>query len=329
MKVSNTHLIARKGVAQVQQVFYEELKWEFREQPTSNFGIDAHVETVVDGHATGRLLAVQIKNGASYFREEGPAGYVFRGDAEHLEYWLTHSLPVILVLCDTSVHVCVWESLSESSITRTGKGWRLEIPRSNRLGRRTESRLRELADGPRPLQHLREIERVTPWKTKLKHLPVSHPPVASLVGTQAALLARTASGLEVSANLDPDLNYVSLLAAFSTPDPEQAADLAVLTAWLSEVEIINHDDQPTEVLRLWLTIAAEGDVGDIPPPEIKEENLRGTLRIGARSRQKYDLGFTAVFEGALQNDWRSRVRLCLKTIGLGDLRIPLSGTFFG
>lgn len=303
--------------------------WCFREQPTSDFGIDAHVETVVDGHLTGRLLAIQIKSGASYFREERPAGYVYRGDAKHLKYWLDHALPVILVLCDGSARVCVWESFSESTITRTGKGWRLEIPRTNRLGRETERRLRELADGQKPLQHLREVEKVSPWKTELRHLPVRHPPVASLVGTEATLQARTASGLEVSASFDPELNYISLLSAFSTEDPAQGADLAVLTAGLSEVEVINHDNQPTELLRLWLAIEAEGDGGDIPPLEIKEESLRGARRIDARSRQKYDLDFTAVFAGAPQTDWRTRVRLCLKTIGLGDLRIPLSGTFFG
>lgn len=57
----------RKGVAATQQIVTTELESIFRERPTDDYGIDAQIEIVETGTATGRLLAVQIKSGLSYF----------------------------------------------------------------------------------------------------------------------------------------------------------------------------------------------------------------------------------------------------------------------
>jgi hypothetical protein len=50
---------------------------------------------------TGKLIALQIKTGASYFRPKGD-DFVFYGELRHLEYWTRHSLPMFLVLHDPS-----------------------------------------------------------------------------------------------------------------------------------------------------------------------------------------------------------------------------------
>ncbi|BBJ39969.1 hypothetical protein SSPO_026870 [Streptomyces antimycoticus] len=47
----------------------------------------------------GRLLALQIKSGMSWFREAAPEGWWFRPDGEHVAYWLNHSLPVACGTC--------------------------------------------------------------------------------------------------------------------------------------------------------------------------------------------------------------------------------------
>ncbi|MFY9824448.1 MAG: hypothetical protein WAM82_23935 [Thermoanaerobaculia bacterium] len=126
------------------------------------------------------------------------------------------------------------------------------------------------------------------------------------------------SGLQVVVTPDKDLDFVGLLPAFSAVE-HSAADLALLTAGLSHIEVINHDDKPTEILRLWLDI--DGYSG--PPPEIKEEVLTGSRRIEARSRRRFDLRFAALFEEAPPQDWRQRVMLCVNAIGFGQLRNPL------
>lgn len=53
----------RDGVNAVESIFIRELKWIFREQTISDWGIDAHVEVTNRDEPIGRLLAVQIKSG--------------------------------------------------------------------------------------------------------------------------------------------------------------------------------------------------------------------------------------------------------------------------
>lgn len=91
---------AVRGVRMVREVVEERLGWIFREQERRDFGIDAHIEVVSEQHATGRLVAAQIKCGPAYLRERVAAnrGYVYRGRLKHLVYWLNHSLPVMLIL---------------------------------------------------------------------------------------------------------------------------------------------------------------------------------------------------------------------------------------
>jgi hypothetical protein len=144
-----------------------------------------------------------------------------------------------------------------------------------------------------------------------------HEPSIDGAGQPAADVARR-SGLEAIVTPDYDLDYVGLLPTFSSPHRD-TADFATLMAGLSEIGIVNHDDKPTEILRLWLDL--DGHPG--PPPEIKEEHLIGSRRIEARSRGRFALSFAAVFEGAPPEDWQQRVVLCVDAIGFGELRQPL------
>src|SRR4051812_9521326 len=62
-----------------------ELIW--RETPMSDVGIDGQIEFVDDaGNATGRLVAVQIKCGTSYFHDHGDEWH-FYPDPKHRFYW--------------------------------------------------------------------------------------------------------------------------------------------------------------------------------------------------------------------------------------------------
>jgi len=133
--------------------------------------------------------------------------------------------------------------------------------------------------------------------------------------------------LEVVLKADKDLDYVAMVPAYSSIDLTSSADLALLAAGLSEIVIINHGDKPAEVFRLWIGIKDPGAQGEVKPQEIKEEDLVGTRRIEARSRQRYSLGFAAVFEGAPRQDWRERVMLCVKAIGVGELYVGLEDFF--
>jgi hypothetical protein len=80
-KYIKTARIGNKGVRIVENIVHDQLEWIFREQEgQKDFGIDAHIE-IVDGDATlGRILAVQIKCGISFFREKDETGYIFHGE---------------------------------------------------------------------------------------------------------------------------------------------------------------------------------------------------------------------------------------------------------
>ncbi|WP_419503868.1 DUF4365 domain-containing protein [Lentzea aerocolonigenes] len=50
----------QRGRDHTQLAIQDELGWLFREQPTEDYGIDAHVEVVDGEDVRGRLLALQI-----------------------------------------------------------------------------------------------------------------------------------------------------------------------------------------------------------------------------------------------------------------------------
>lgn len=123
----------RIGVYSVGKIFTQQLKWIFREQPVNDFGIDAFVEITSAGTEipTGRLIGVQIKSGKSYFKESRDDHFVFRGSKRHLEYWLNHSIPVVMVLYDQVSDLGYWQEVNKSTVILTGKLFKLKIPKKN------------------------------------------------------------------------------------------------------------------------------------------------------------------------------------------------------
>ncbi|WDT86904.1 DUF4365 domain-containing protein [Alteromonas sp. 009811495] len=124
---------SRIGVFKVGQIVFSELGWIFREQSTSDYGIDAHFEEVDEGEPTGQLIAVQIKTGDSYFTETDGTGYVFRFSTWHKQYWLGHSLPTIVTLVHPTNELVFWQHINQSTVLDTGKGWKVVVPFTNRL----------------------------------------------------------------------------------------------------------------------------------------------------------------------------------------------------
>lgn len=118
--------------------------WLFREQPFEDYGIDAHIEVVDDETVLGRLVALQIKTGRSYFgspTDEG--GWWFRDKAAHFEYWLDFSIPVIVVLVDLDS----WQLVTELTVKKSDGGqWKLRIPDTQLLDGSAVQALRDVAE---------------------------------------------------------------------------------------------------------------------------------------------------------------------------------------
>ena len=143
MKVKGSGHMERRGVSLVSGLF-ESLGFAFREQSENDYGIDGHAELIDSERPTGQLLGIQIKSGPSYFSERSKNSIVFRVDADHVDYWFNHVLPVIVCICDVENHKVYWESVTKRTAIVTGKGYKFDIPLSQILDNTAVPRLRDL-----------------------------------------------------------------------------------------------------------------------------------------------------------------------------------------
>lgn len=146
----------RIGVSAIEHVVVSDLSWIFREQPIVDMGIDAHIELVDEANRpTGQLIGAQIKTGASHVTRQ-PSHLVYYGDLAHLNYWLGHSLPVILI-----VHLpeegTFWQVINETTVICTPKAWKTEIPLTNVFGVGSKERLERVFAGTPRQQRQRRL----------------------------------------------------------------------------------------------------------------------------------------------------------------------------
>ena len=107
--------------------------WMFRHQPVDDVGIDAHIELIEDTGESKQLIALQIKSGASWFKEKKDDSIIFRKINERqYNYWTKNSLPCIVVLYNPEDNICIWQKLTTDTIERTkggkGKGFFVKVP---------------------------------------------------------------------------------------------------------------------------------------------------------------------------------------------------------
>lgn len=128
------NMIERIGINHVGEIA-ERNNWMFRDQPVNDIGIDAHIEFVDSSGKPKQLLALQIKTGESWFKEQKDNCVVFRDINERqYKYWTMNSLPCIVVLYNPDDNTCIWQKLTTETIERTkdgeGKGFFVKIPLS-------------------------------------------------------------------------------------------------------------------------------------------------------------------------------------------------------
>lgn len=127
-------MIERIGINHVGEIA-ERNNWMFRDQPVNDIGIDAHIEFVDSSGKPKQLLALQIKTGESWFKEQKDNCVVFRDINERqYKYWTMNSLPCIVVLYNPDDNTCIWQKLTTETIERTkdgeGKVFFVKIPLS-------------------------------------------------------------------------------------------------------------------------------------------------------------------------------------------------------
>ncbi len=146
------------GMNAVEGVFLR-MKWIKRPQLESDMGIDLIVEECNSGNPTGRLLGVQVKAGASYWKETSKGAVVFRFDQTHHDYWIGHTLPILVVLYHPKDKTLIWESVSSNTCQKANSRWKIRIPLSQSLTPRRKVAFAKLARPLTPQDLIKEEQR--------------------------------------------------------------------------------------------------------------------------------------------------------------------------
>lgn len=128
-------------------------KFVFRQQTEHDFGVDLHLEVTDErGDATGRLIAIQVKSGESYFSHAHPDGWWFYVSDRHRRYWLNHSLPVVLALHNATTKTTYWAQVSPDTIVPTNRaGSKILVPSTQVLDDSGFTTLRYFAERTGPV----------------------------------------------------------------------------------------------------------------------------------------------------------------------------------
>lgn len=145
------------GVNEVERIFLKDFRWITRRILESDMGVDMEVEICKNDHPTGQLLGVQIKTGASYFKTDRYGDVIYRGSQTHLDYWLNHSLPIIIILHNPDENITIWQKITSETITNTSKGWKVEIPIKQTLNHTAITEISEMNKFPIYFQRLQRL----------------------------------------------------------------------------------------------------------------------------------------------------------------------------
>ncbi|HEX3131874.1 MAG TPA: DUF4365 domain-containing protein [Thermoanaerobaculia bacterium] len=78
----------------------------------NDLGVDGFIELVKAEESSCQLVAAQIKAGDSYFPNSGDE-FVMNVDQRHLDYWLSFTVPVVVIGYSPSRDMAVWVSVGD------------------------------------------------------------------------------------------------------------------------------------------------------------------------------------------------------------------------
>jgi len=136
-KVSKTN-ISELGVSIVKTIVNEKISQNglgclFRELRTADFGIDGQIEIVENDQATGKIISVQIKSGNSYFKNNHSESWSVYIPKKTVNYWISHSVPVLLILVDTDSKKCYWTRADLETHDKEKSSYRIKVPKKQIL----------------------------------------------------------------------------------------------------------------------------------------------------------------------------------------------------
>ncbi|MEU5867254.1 DUF4365 domain-containing protein [Nonomuraea sp. NPDC047529] len=99
----------------------------------------------------GDFMGVQVKGGPSAFAKPADVGWWFyEDDRDHLDAWVAHGLPHLLVLHNLETRTSYWVHVTPEAIVSTGKGAKILVPAKNTVDEDHLNELLAVAASPRP-----------------------------------------------------------------------------------------------------------------------------------------------------------------------------------
>jgi hypothetical protein len=195
LRRSETHAAAHRAVAAAALEF-SNMGWAFREQSPLDFGIDALAEEVDDGFLTGRLIALVFKAGRTFFSEPDGDGWLYGGRNEELSYWLSYSLPVVLLAQHPDTGLTYWQHFTPDAVTYTSRGWKIRIPARHVLSPDARQALTAIAGGRRTSRYWVAAARAAARAEATTATPVGQPPQEDFVHWVGTLVDRFQDAVE-------------------------------------------------------------------------------------------------------------------------------------
>jgi Domain of unknown function (DUF4365) len=166
MRASREEQVGGASVSEVSAAF-ERLGWGVAENSRHDLGTDLFVmardERLYD---LGLLIGVQVKSGEAgrkggggkYFREAvhdsdgNLKGWWFRDkNRNHMDAWLSHGLPHLIVLHDLSTSTSFWQHVTADVVIPAGKaGAKVLVPKKNTIDDQHRDDLLRVAASTRP-----------------------------------------------------------------------------------------------------------------------------------------------------------------------------------
>jgi tetratricopeptide (TPR) repeat protein len=147
------------GRAALAAVAFQRIGWGPIDNGKQDFGTDLFVLVFDErGEQLGLMVGAQVKTGATGAfaepkRDHGNVvGWWFRDDdRSHIDDWLRHSVPHVIVLCDEKSEVCYWAHVTPERVVPAGaKGARIFVPSDQTIDLEHREALLEIAGANRP-----------------------------------------------------------------------------------------------------------------------------------------------------------------------------------
>lgn len=84
----------------------------------------------------------------------------YRPKSQHLNYWLSHTTPVLLVLVNENTNTCYWQHVTAEKLRIENGVNLIDVPSTQTLGPGSRSALQDIAEGTQQIDVVRRLFRV-------------------------------------------------------------------------------------------------------------------------------------------------------------------------